>query len=50
MELSSLFSQRYSSEDDGSLSEHLPQEDLYSEHLNKITLSTELAQAAKTPD
>ena len=50
MELSSLFSQRYSSEDDASLREYLPQTDLYCEHLNKITLSTELAQAAKTPE
>ena len=33
-----------------SLHEYLPQRDLYCEHLNKITLSTELAQAAKTPD
>ena len=50
MELSSLFSQRYSSEDDVSLCEYLPQKDLYCEHLNKITLSTELAQVAKTPN
>ena len=50
MELASLFSQRYSSEDDASLREHLPQKDLYCEHLNKITLSTELAQASKAPD
>ena len=50
MELSSLFSQQYSSEDDASIHEYLPQKDLYCEHLNKITLSTELAQAAKTPD
>ena len=50
MELASLFSQRYSSEHDASLREHLPQKDLYCEHLNKITLSTELAQASKTPD
>ena len=50
MELSSLFSQRYSSEDDVSLHEYLPQKDLYCEHLNKITLSTELAQATKTPN
>ena len=50
MELSSLFSQRYSSEDDESLHEYLPQKDLYCKHLNKITLSTELAQAAKTPN
>ena len=50
MELASLFSQRYSSEDDASLREHLPQMDLYCEHLNKITLSTELVQASKTPD
>ena len=50
MELGSLFSQRYSSEDDASLCEHLPQKDLYCKHLNKITLSTELAQASKTPD
>ena len=50
MELLSLFSQRYSSEDDASLCEHLPQKDLDCEHLNKITLSTELAQASKTPD
>ena len=50
MELSSLFSQRYSSEDDVSLHEYLPQKDLYCKHLNKITLSTELAQAAKVPD
>ena len=50
MELSSLFSQRYSSEDDASLREYLPQKDLYCEHLNKITLSTELTQASKTPD
>ena len=33
-----------------SLREYLPQKDLYCEHLNKITLSTELAQVAKTPD
>ena len=50
MELSSLFSQRYSSEDDESLREYLPQKDLYCKLLNKITLSTELAQAAKAPD
>ena len=50
MELSSLFSQQYSSENDASLREHLPQKDLYCEHLNKITPSTELAQAAKTPN
>ena len=50
MELASLFSQRYSSEDDASLREHLPQKDLYCEHLNKITLSTELTQASKTPE
>ena len=50
MELSSLFSQRYSSEDEVSLCEYLPQKDLYCEHLNKITLSTELTQASKTPD
>ena len=50
MELSLLFSQRYSSEDDVSLREYLPQKDLYCKHLNKITLSTELAQVAKTPD
>ena len=50
MELSSLFSQRYYSEDDVSLCEYLPQKDLYCKHLNKITLSTELTQAAKTPD
>ena len=50
IELSSLFSQRYSSEDDESLREHLPQTDLYCKHFNKITLSTELAQAAKVPD
>ena len=50
MEISSLFSQRYSSEDDVSLREYLPQKDLYCEYLNKITLSTELAQASKTPD
>ena len=50
MELSLLFSQKYSSEDDASLREYLPQKDLYCEHLNKITLSTELTQAAKVPD
>ena len=50
MELASLFSQRYSSEDDASLCEYLPQKDLYCELLDKITLSTELAQASKTPD
>ena len=50
MKLSSLLSQQYSSEDDASLREYLPQTDLYCEHLNKIALSTELAQAAKTPD
>ena len=33
-----------------SLHEYLPQMDLYCEHLNKITLSTELAQATKTPE
>ena len=33
-----------------SLREYLPQMDPYCEHLNKITLSTELAQAAKTPN
>ena len=50
MELASLFSQQYSSEDDASLREYLPQKDLYCEYLNKITLSTELAQASKTPN
>ena len=50
MELSSLFSQRYSSEDDASLREYLPQKDPYCEHLNKITLSTKLAQATKATD
>ena len=50
MELASLFSQQYSSEDDASLREHLPQKNLYCEQLNKITLSTELAQASKIPD
>ena len=50
MELCSLFSQRYCSEDDVSLCEYLPRRDLYCEHLNKIILSTELAQAAKIPD
>ena len=50
MEIASLFSQRYSFEDDASLREHLPQKDLYCEHLNKITLSTELAQASKAPE
>ena len=49
MELSSLFSQQYYSEDDVSLREYLPQKDLYCEHLNKITLSIELAQAPKAP-
>ena len=49
MELSSLFSQRYLSEDDASLCKYLPQTDFYCEHLNKIILSTELAQAAKVP-
>ena len=33
-----------------SLCEYLPQKDLYCEHLNKIILSTKLAQAAKTLD
>ena len=50
MELTSLFSQQYSSEDDVSLRKYLPQKDSYCEHLNKITLSTKLAQAAKIPD
>ena len=43
-----FFSLLYSSEDDTSLCEYLPQTDLYCEHLNKIILSTELAQATKT--
>ena len=50
MELSRLHCQRYSSEDNVSLHEYPPQMNPYCEHLNKITLSTELAQAAKTPD
>ena len=33
-----------------SLHEYLPQMNLYCKHLNKITLSTALAQAAKVPD
>ena len=50
MELSSLFFQQYSSEDDASLREYLPQKDLYCEHLNKITVSTELAKkSCKSP-
>ena len=43
MELSLLLSQQYSSEDDASLHEYLPQKDIYCEHLNKIILSTKLA-------
>ena len=33
-----------------SLREYLPQTDLYCKHLNKITLSTKLAQTAQTPE
>ena len=50
MELCRLYSQQYSSEDDESLHKYLPQMNTYCKHLNKITLSTELAQAVKSPD
>ena len=50
MELSKLQSPQCSSEDDVSLCEYLPQTNPYCKHLNKITLSTELAQATKIPD
>ena len=33
-----------------SLHEHPPEKDIYCKHLNKITLSTKLAQAAKVPN
>ena len=49
-ELSSLYAQQYFSEVDVSLREYLPQEDLLDKLIQKITLSTQLAQDTKTSE
>ena len=47
-ELTPLYIQQYSSEDDVSLCEYLPWEKPLEESIQKITLSTQLAQDAQT--
>ena len=49
-ELTSLYTQWYSSEVDMSPCEYLPREELLDESIQKITLSTQLAQDAQTTE
>ena len=49
-ELSSLYSQQYASEVDASPCEYLPQEDSLDESIQKINISTQLAQDIQTTE
>ena len=49
-ELSSLYSQQYASEVDVSPCEYLPQEDSLDESIQKINISTQLAQDTQTTE